>query len=138
MNLNFSLNLDFLSVQFCTIFCLIFTISYIHRILVFLEIWTFCTYNVHNFPLNIHYILHFTNSIFSLNLEFLYILCTQFFIEFSRYHTFNEFEFFHVFGPFELLMYTIFHWIFLISFILQIWIVPRIRTFCTFNEHNFS
>ena len=100
------------------------------------RIWTICTSNVHNFPLNFHDFAHSTNSNFSTNLDYLYIYCTQFFFEFLRFRTFNDFKFFIKFG---LIVHkqTIFHWILMILYIQRIWSFKQIRTICASNVHNF-
>ena len=82
-------------------------------------------------------IVHLMNLNFTMNLDFLCIQCTQFFIEFSRYPRFNKFEIFLKWRLSVHLMYTTFHWIFTISYISRIRIFPQIWTFCTSSVHNF-
>ena len=115
----------------------IFLISYIQRIWIFPQIWIFCTCNVHNFPMNFHDSVHSTNSNFSTNLDVLFVKCTKFYVEFSRYHTFNEFKFFHVFILSIHLLYSIFLCVLMISYIWRIQFFSQIQTFYTSSVQSF-
>ena len=127
-------------------------ILYIKWIKIFQRIWTFCSSNVHDFPLLEYLSIHCTQFSF----EF-WLFCTfndfkifffhefglsmhliyWFSIEFSRYRKVNEFEFFYESGLSVHLMYTNFLWTFTISYISWIKIFPQNWTFYTSSVHNF-
>ena len=122
-----------------------------NSIFFFLQIWMFCTSNVHNFPLNFHDFVLLNNSNFSTTPDYLYIWCTQFSIEYSRFGTFISFpsnflEFVHLTNSIFFyksewsirLMYKIFHWIFTILYIQRIQIFKQIHMICSSNVYNFS
>ena len=124
-----------------SIFHWILTILNIQRIWIFPRIRNFDTSNVHNFPLHLHDFVHWMYSNFSTNSEVLYMK-VHFQLNFhdifhSRNSIYLFIYFFYESGPSVHLMYTIFLWIFSISFIQQISIFSRIWTFYTSNVHNF-
>ena len=136
-----------------TIFHWIFTILYIQRILIFKQIHTICTFNVHNFSFNFH------DFVVSIEIKFpkkselsLHLLYTIFHwiiivwfvhwfsIEFSRICRFNEFDFFFFYKPkrFVNLIYIIFHWILTILYFQQNQISQQVQTIRASNVHHFS
>ena len=114
-----------------TIFHWIFMILYFQRKQISQQVWTICTFNIHNFPLNFHDLLRssifhqiFTNFYIKQIWIFLLIRMIHtsnvqnFSIEFSWFCKFNEFEFLNKFIRLIYLLYIIFHSIFTIWYVL--------------------
>ena len=133
------------------IFHWIFTILYIQQILIFKQIHTICTFNVHNFSFNFH------DFVLSIEIKFLnksrlsvHLMYTIFHwifmiwfvhwfsIKFSQICRFNEFDFFYKSERFVHLMYIIFHWILTILYFQQNQISEQVQNICASNVHNFS
>ena len=131
-------------------FLWILMILYIQWILIFTQIHTICTFNVHNFSFNFHDFVLSTEIKFlnksRLSVHLMYTIFHWIFliwfvhwfsIEFSRICWFNKFDFFYKSEQFVHLMYIIFHWILTILYFQQNQISQQSRLFVHLMYTNF-